>query len=438
MLRVCIQSIAAILLTATMTLLTNAAPPPGVYAAKPPAEIDGLLTRLKKRENTVDVIQKLSQMDEAAPYLRAELSVTLRRHPYYQDLVDLVAKHQARTYERNRKRYEKWAEEGRLDLCAELLISCPVDDDAPILADLTIPFRKKISEQFDKACNPYNKKLFWELEFARHPYKQLAGDDLSISYRTAGPGPVLIRANKCTTEVYDRGGWFVAVQSELHERLPKDKWYGEWYRSIVLVNNSIALPRVSDSLIICDGDVKLASHISQCVIIANGSIRYIDPANAIPASNGQVITPWIEGKCYICASGSIDLPENRLGQSSVYHAGKSVTLAQKPEKSDRILKNQKALPFGIKFLDPSDFGLEVAARNDEVQVVKIDKDSIFAKYGLEVGDVIFSIDLVPITSVQEFRRHLRRGVLAESAMLRVKRNGEMLTRFVYFDGVPVL
>jgi S1-C subfamily serine protease len=120
----------------------------------------------------------------------------------------------------------------------------------------------------------------------------------------------------------------------------------------------------------------------------------------------------------------------------VYHAGKTVTIDEKPKQSDRVRENQKNLPFGVKFLDPKEFGLELAAQNGGVQVMDITKDSPFAKYGVEDADVITSIDGVSADSLAIFRRQLRRGVVAESVTLQIRRNKTSLTRVVFFDGIP--
>src|SRR5579872_4010485 len=245
-----------------MTPVTKAAPPAGVYTTKTPAEIASLLASLEKQEDPLHIIRLLTLKEEAAPYLRAELSKAVPESRYYRDLTEAIAKHQARAYERNRKRYEKWLEEGRLDLCTELLVVCPEMNDAASLADLTIPIRKIISDQFDRACTlfppnyKYDRKLFGVPNFSRNYYEHKAGQNLTLPPDTALTNQALIRADRCTTEVFCRDRWLVAVRTDLQEKLAKGKGTGEWFRSILLVNNSIQLPRVSDCLIVCDGDVE--------------------------------------------------------------------------------------------------------------------------------------------------------------------------------------
>lgn len=104
-------------------------------------------------------------------------------------------------------------------------------------------------------------------------------------------------------------------------------------------------------------------------------------------------------------------------------------------------KKQKALPLGVRFISPADFGLALGMQNGGVQVMEITTDSPFAKYGVKDGDVITSIDDVVADSIPAFRRQLRRqlrwGVLAESVVLHISRGNERITRIVFLDGIPL-
>jgi S1-C subfamily serine protease len=103
-----------------------------------------------------------------------------------------------------------------------------------------------------------------------------------------------------------------------------------------------------------------------------------------------------------------------------------------------VKENQKTPPFGIRFLSPTDFGLDVAVQNGGTQVMGITPDSPFAKFGVADADVILTIDGEPATSLQTFRRQLRKGILKESVTLTIRRNNQRITRIVFLDGVPDL
>jgi hypothetical protein len=406
--------LAFVVLAGIASSATGAPPAPGVFTDEPPKDVKELLARLKQGE--VRVIQLLSERDEAAPYLRLELKAAtdaLRQR----DLAEALAPIEARIYQRNKKRYKWWLEGGRIDLCTELLVACPEKKDAPELADLTFPLRQRIAKGFLKTVDPFGpdymgvREVFWWPVFKSNlRYTYEAGTDLTLPPLTAVESSgALVRANRCTVQVFSRNVWFVAVRSELREELeekvPGSPNYGEWFRSIVWVNNSTQLTRATESLIVCDGDVELATSIDKCVVIANGDIR------------GKNVG-WSRD-CFFAATGDIKFQKQK-------EAGKTV-----------VREKQKSLPFGVRFLDPEEFGLMLAAQKDGVKVNTITKDSPFAKYGVELGDIITSIDDVKATSVPVFRRQLRQGLLRESVVLRIQRGNANLTRVVFLDDIPL-
>src|SRR5262245_61005346 len=113
---------------AVLVALTGFAPavarsgPPKVYTEEPPKEVKDLIDRVKGGE--VAAIRFLGERDDAAPYLRRELKALAgadaRRA---RDLAEALAPIEARVYQRNRKRFEGWVEQGRFDLCAELIVT---------------------------------------------------------------------------------------------------------------------------------------------------------------------------------------------------------------------------------------------------------------------------------------------------------------------------
>jgi S1-C subfamily serine protease len=123
--------------------------------------------------------------------------------------------------------------------------------------------------------------------------------------------------------------------------------------------------------------------------------------------------------------------------TNVFHAGRTVTLAEKSKLSERVREHQTSLPFGIRFLEPEEFGLALVAQKDGVKVNALTLDSPFAEYGVEAGDLITSIDDVKAHSLPEFRRQLRRGLIAESVVLRVRRGERDLTRIVFLGDIPL-
>jgi hypothetical protein len=425
-----VRNLAVVLVTATAT--SGAPPAAGVYTADPPADLNALLATLQKRERPADVakaVGDLSSRDAAAPYLRMELAAATGAG-HRRDLAAALGAIEARAYERSKARYAGWAEAGRLDLCAELLVACREEKDAPGLADLTVPFRRRVLAEYDRAVGPVplNGRKYWGPEFHRaHDSEHLSGQNLALTGRDGRTGCALARADRCTSQVVDLDKWVVAVRSELRSDLPphmRGRGLAGWSDSVVLVNNSFQVPRLANALVVCDGDAVLATSVDQCVVVANGDIRSERAGAGVNA--------------YLCATGDIVLPAQKAVGNNRFHAGGSVTLGKDAKPSDRVREGQKELPFGIRFLDPREFGLVLAAQNGGLQVMEdIPPTSPFARYGVEKFDVIVTIDEEPASSIPAFRRQLRRGVVAESVFLRIRRGKEHITRVVYLDGVPL-
>ena len=421
----------AFLIACGVASSTIASPPPAVYTDEPPKEVNELIGLLKQGERRV--IKRLSELDFAAPYLRGELQAASSTNPQLKrNLAEALAPINDRIYERNKNRYAVWAKTGRLDLCAEFLVECERKDGF-ILADLTIPFRARIGERFIQAVKPFppadngKRGLFTRPTFKLSPSPEHdAAAHLTILPLTTPLSAALIRADRCKVQVPSRDVWFVAVRTELRDDLrttPGITAYSEWFRSVVLVNNSITVQGVAESLIICDGDVELTSVIERSVVIANGNI------GARAFGGGR--------NCYFAATGNITFPKHKETTRTHFHAGGTVTLAEGVKPTDRIREGQKSLPFGARFLETEEFGLALTGHKDGVSVNAITKASLFAKSGIEVGDLITSIDTVNAKTDREFRQQLRVGIMTESVVLEVLRKDQILTRIIYLDGVPL-
>jgi hypothetical protein len=389
-----------------------------VYSLEPPAEVNALLNKLRKRDDRSAVINALAARDDAAPYLRLELRTAADKF-HKQDLSEALRAIEARAYERNLARTAWWVKTRRLDLYTEFLSECR-DQDATEVADWLGPVSRDILDEAAEQLGRKNRTpMFTFKRFGAFPH--LSGNEVTVPLKTRAPA--LIRAGDCTLEAWDRTNFLVAVRGELSDPLTPEKKrigsVGQWVNSIALVNTSLPLAWCDDSLIVCAGDIELVGPVNGAVLIASGSIR---------SGAGHVSTHGT----YLCAGGDIALYDRRVG-SNYIHAGGSSGFTP----YDNVKEKQKALPFGVRFVSPADFGLEIAPRKDGVRVTKIDPDSPFAKYGVKGDDVITKIDDADADSVTTFRHQLRRGILRESVVLRINRGGERISRIVFLDGIPL-
>jgi hypothetical protein len=415
--------------------LCAAPPAPGVFAGEPPAAVERLIARAK--DGDADAVTELAARPDAAPYLRLALKPPGHLARGATALADALEAAERRAGERNRTRYAAWLAGGRLDLCAEVLVACPDKKDALEMADATLPVRARIARScladtpFFPPDSPEAKFLFRRPTFnLGRPdlYTNEAGTDLALPLRTGGNSwGTLIRADRCSVAAYERISWFVAARTEAREEL--DAHYerlkikdGVWTQSVLLINNDARLPRLDECLVVCDGDVELMPNWRRSVVVANGNIRGRD---------------WGGGASCLAATGDIALPGQRAVGRSVLHAGGTVTLGAGVKPTDRVREHQALLPFGLRFFDPADLGADLGVQDGGVRVRGLAAWSPLTAYGVAAGDVIVAIDDVPATTLPAVRRQLRRGLVAESSVLQLRRGENKLIRVVFFDGIPV-
>ena len=405
--------------------ITTAAPAVAqpVYTVEPPADVRDLLARVKRVDTRQAAINALAARDDAAPYLRLELRAATDRFSKL-DLGEALAAIEDRAYARNKARFARWAAGRRFDLCNELIVSCPDKKDAVALIEAVTPELHAVAAEAARGLDfRFGEGVVKPLgsRFDRRPSHLHFADETVRLPRASAAHYSIVRADICEVAMFDILGWFVAVRSEI--RYASDTT-NEWEGCIVLVNNSMSIRRADSSLFISDGDVELRDVSRRhCVVIANGDIR----STTYNAADRSVLS----------AAGDIVLSEERTAGDNLLYARGAVTLAGPYRPSPRIKQKQKSLPFGVRFLDPTEFGLALAAQNGGVQVLGLAPDSPFARHGVADGDVITAIDDVKADAVSAFRRALRRGVLRESVVLRVRRDGKDLTRIVFLDGVPL-
>jgi hypothetical protein len=327
----------------------------------------------------------------------------------------------------------EWVKEHRFDMYAEVLSTCG-GSNAVAVADLIFPIQKDITDAAEKAAGLTPGKLRVQSPDTRlakeHPDNYLHLAEPEVALGSQGPGAHLVRADILSlTQARSRIGIF-AVRSELRDPSAPPRM-NLWDTAIVLVNNSTRLQHTERSLIVVDEDIDLGPQrcaLQHTVVIANGEIRAPATCIASLSQNHNVL----------CATKDIRLPSVKPPTSGSFHAGRSITFAGKvdPNHVGRVREKQKELPFGVKFLDPEEFGLElVSLLRAGVIVKKVAEKSVFASYDVRAGDIIAQANGVHVDSVATFRRQLRRGVIDESMVLEIVRGGKTVSRIIFLDGI---
>jgi hypothetical protein len=406
--------------------LSAAAAEPMVYALTPPKEVADALDRLRSGAERDEAKKTLAALDVAAPYLRLELAAAPDGQ-YKTDLASVLAAQAGRRFERNRTRMkdQDWVGECRFDLLASLLCACPDDNAALVIAYQIVRAHRHVMGEFGKRAQikgpfiPYDDR-----DFHPRPGEHRAGD--SITVKNVVFGPLLIRAKKCRIEEPDRLGWMLAVDDELDDPPPMRR-RTEYTGAIGVFNCPAPFQDMLHCLFVVDGDVELRpqANVSKSLIICNGNVR----------ASKELLNPV--SNAMICATGDIGFPGCKKPPANAYFcAGGKVTFAEDAKGAAQVVQNQKELPFGVKFVDPRDFGLGVTIPfKAGVLVGQVAPDSVFAKYEVRPGDVVTRANGERTDTPAAFRKQLRRGAIDESVILTIVRDGKTITRIVFLDGV---
>ena len=139
----------------------------------------------------------------------------------------------------------------------------------------------------------------------------------------------------------------------------------------------------------------------------------------------------------ILAGGDVHLQEGTFVNSTVLARGKVHRAKRSEFKNCRVESDVKDATAPFKFFELADVGLRVAPPADEdakgLTAEEVRPDAPFGKAGLAKGDRIVSIDGAPVSSADEFRRQVRKAMVAQGdCLLAVSRGGKALELAVYF------
>ena len=89
-------------------------------------------------------------------------------------------------------------------------------------------------------------------------------------------------------------------------------------------------------------------------------------------------------------------------------------------------------PFGMRFFETADVGVETAFKDGTLSITKLTPGSPLTKLGVKVGDAVTQLNDKPIKTAQDFRRELRHSVVLETGIFHMRRGEENITRIVDF------
>lgn len=385
----------------------------------PPAQIAAALNSLKgtNPSERTKAATDLARLEGAEPYVRHySYSQRGRTDSLAGGVLDAFDVERAK---RNVDRAPEWAKAGRYDLLVDVCLHLNTTDQLKQVGQAFFDFYERIdsvpAEIRGQAFAPYlgyTMKTIDQKREVRH-FHQKTG-----TVKTDWVGHGLVRAQSCEATARVRFYWLVLTRERLKGAdLPGD----QWENCCIFHNSDLELSDLMTSLVVCDGDVHAASNFcTSSLVIASGSINRKD---GITGSNSVYV-----------AGGNI-VARSNVKHSNRFFAGGDI-IDVKTGKPRTGIENEKPglkeNPFGVRFFQTADVGVELAVEYGVVTVAKLTPGSPLTKYGVQVGDVITQVNDKPTLTLNDARRELRYSVALEAGIVHIKRGQEKLTRVVYF------
>lgn len=419
----------AVLLVCVLGGFVGAAPEPapaprpvvGREQEDPSPEIAALVKRVRAGDPVA--AKKLGQLPEAEPYLRFAILLAPDKR-----LTAALAELHASNDARNVARAKKWAAAGRINLLVEAVCLAHSDAAANALtahlydiAKLTAECASELltGKKDKRAARP--RGVVVRRVRQRHrgaPVRRCEGGS-----RPAERNAVVARSGGCLSTVGEH--WFsVSVVRDgwtTHAKFPN-----KLYASLLFMNGDLALGDVERRLVVTDGDVTRwqraddSAEVSGSVVIARVCER--------PGGDRRLVKQVVR-----LGRREHHPQQDGLGRRLGILAGGDIQAEAKKGYEPALVKGKTTdNPFGVRFFETRDVGVEVEDHADGVRIKSLTPDSPLAVQGLRVGDVVFRVNDTATETAKEFRRELRRAVVWEAGVFWLAGDGKRLTRVVRF------
>lgn len=195
--------------------------------------------------------------------------------------------------------------------------------------------------------------------------------------------------------------------------------------------DSIHAGVIGNSLIVCKSNFEISSSsftesiglLAKDIQLKNGVA-----VHSVIMSEGDLVCNWLFSDAVVVAGGNVKIA---LGTRVLVIARGTVTIDSPVqctvrEKATRVFDE-------VGFFAPERVGLEVQVLDQGMIVQKVQKDSAFAKAGLQAADRIVAMGDTKVASQNQFTDLLRAAVLAKEATLGIRRQETEMKIRVQFD-----
>lgn len=363
-------------------------------------------------------VATLSALEDAEPYVRHYSYTNQGQADSLAD--ELLDAYDAARAKRNVERAAEWAKQGRYDFLVDVCLHLPETEQVNQVGQAFFDLVKQIGPtQKEYAVQPqprlgYSMKDFAKKREVREFHKKTGV--LTTDWKWYG----FVRAQSCEVSSKLRQNWLILTRDKLVGTYPTGNLWEDCY---IFHNSDVTFDSCTYSLVVCDGDVEFVHTFdgANSTIITNGNIRSqggLGCSGAFYFAQGDIVAKSSNSAgAVLMAGGKITAPDRFDGKVG------------KPRVEKPDLKEN---PFGVRFFQTGDVGVELAVKDDAVTVAKLTPGSPLTKYGVQVGDVITQVNDKPAKTANDVRRELRYSVVLEAGIFHLRRGDQKLTRVVYF------
>ena len=347
---------------------------------------------------------------------------------------------QSRLFAWNLTRAKDWEKEFRFDMLTCLAAATDDNDQARAVGDHVLAASDRLFKEryvplapfFGRPPPPAHSFMrgqgFLLKDLSRlEGFRRLSGDYVRVP-ASQDRTPVFIHGRNGEIAARFAHHWLCLTNRQLKETADDGI---RWNYSVICVNGDFAAYDLGKCLVICDGDLTLSSrdsgvpgHCNETAMVGNGDVT---AAHDFEINSFSVIY----------AAGDFVGPKEAWRASiSVFAGGTHSSLPPPGMGAGTMKAGVKENPFGVKFVSPSDAGVELDIGDKVVRLGKLAATSPLVKAGLEKGDRVVTLNGVPMETAKDFRRQLRESLVWGTGLFEVRRGDQTFLRLVKFAEPP--
>jgi hypothetical protein len=182
---------------------------------------------------------------------------------------------------------------------------------------------------------------------------------------------------------------------------------------------------VADSTLVLHGDARFGTHVSETLLVTNGSVVADTISRSVVIADGDIQIANSVGNCLLVARGNITVGTG--ADTSAFYAGGTIQIKELEDHKFHhfnVISARDANPLKfITFFELHRVGIEAKVDAGALVLSAVKGDSVAWRAGLKAGDVVLSAAGAKPADPEALRRALRDALAVGEAKVQVRRAG---------------